>query len=338
MMPTATYHFGKEYRWHFNGKEVDNEVNGGGNSYDYGFRIYNPRLGRFLSIDPLFRGYPYYTPYQFAGNKPTVFIDLDGTEEAIEYVNALFSSYDALYVNSNRGAAEQRSQNSGLAGPEDGPQDAMRHTLWNALNARDIGADDAKPFADLHETAGGSFDPNSDEFNPVSVQMDFHNNHIGRRIGANNPNATDDEIEQLVIQALANGELKQIVTQTFTLVIGIDASGNNITQRVDIASDKNGNPVVPAANQRLVTLLVQNGITVNTNTNEKQLIDSHHPVVQPNSTVVPPSGQGYGAIVEGDSQTTTNTNTTTQPNIQNSDIPDKSDNTQVIINVPPPPK
>jgi len=59
----------------FNGKEKDGEVSGEGNSYDYGFRIYNPRLGRFLSVDPLFRSYPWYSSYHFAGNKPIWAID-----------------------------------------------------------------------------------------------------------------------------------------------------------------------------------------------------------------------------------------------------------------------
>ncbi|SFQ31305.1 RHS repeat-associated core domain-containing protein [Parafilimonas terrae] len=69
------------YRYGFNGKEKDNEVKGEGNQYDYGFRIYDPRTGRFLSVDPLFQSYPWYTPYQFAGNKPIWAIDLDGLEE-----------------------------------------------------------------------------------------------------------------------------------------------------------------------------------------------------------------------------------------------------------------
>ncbi|HTL09870.1 MAG TPA: RHS repeat-associated core domain-containing protein, partial [Chitinophagaceae bacterium] len=69
------------YRYGFNGKENDNEVKGEGNQYDYGFRIYDPRVGRFLSVDPLFKGYPWYTPYQFAGNMPIWAIDLDGLEE-----------------------------------------------------------------------------------------------------------------------------------------------------------------------------------------------------------------------------------------------------------------
>jgi RHS repeat-associated protein len=76
-----------DYRYGFNGKEKDNEVQGDGNTYDYGFRIYNPRLGRFLSVDPLTASYPWYTPYQFAGNDPIRNIDIDGLEggSAIEY-------------------------------------------------------------------------------------------------------------------------------------------------------------------------------------------------------------------------------------------------------------
>ena len=68
-----------KYRFGFNGKENDDEgMGGGGATYDYGFRIYNPQLGRFLSVDPLTNTYPYYTPYQFAGNNPILFIDLYG--------------------------------------------------------------------------------------------------------------------------------------------------------------------------------------------------------------------------------------------------------------------
>jgi RHS repeat-associated protein len=71
----------KGYRFGFNGKGSDDEVSGIGNQYDYGFRIYNPRLGKFLSVDPLTSTYPWYTPYQFAGNGPILNIDLDGLED-----------------------------------------------------------------------------------------------------------------------------------------------------------------------------------------------------------------------------------------------------------------
>ncbi|AXT18305.1 hypothetical protein D1817_00010 [Flavobacteriaceae bacterium] len=71
------------YRYGFNGKEKDDEIKGEGLQYDYGFRIYDARLGKFLSIDPLSSTFPWYTPYQFAGNKPILAIDLDGLEEYI---------------------------------------------------------------------------------------------------------------------------------------------------------------------------------------------------------------------------------------------------------------
>jgi RHS repeat-associated protein len=69
-----------KYRYGFNGKEKDNEVKGIGDQIDYGSRIYDPRVGKFLSVDPLQKRFPYYTPYQFSGNTPIQAIDLDGLE------------------------------------------------------------------------------------------------------------------------------------------------------------------------------------------------------------------------------------------------------------------
>lgn len=71
---------GSGYRYGFNGKEKSDEIEGEGNAYDYGFRIYNSKLGRFLSVDPLTKGYPMLTPYQYASNRPIDGIDLDGLE------------------------------------------------------------------------------------------------------------------------------------------------------------------------------------------------------------------------------------------------------------------
>ena len=74
-------HSSNSYRFGFNGKENDNEVKGTGGQQDYGMRIYDPRLGKFLSVDPLTKDYAYYTPYQFSGNMPIWAIDLDGLEQ-----------------------------------------------------------------------------------------------------------------------------------------------------------------------------------------------------------------------------------------------------------------
>jgi RHS repeat-associated protein len=82
MMPGRKYEAGTGYRYGFNGKENDNEVKGEGNQQDYSMRIYDPRLGRFLSVDPLMKKYPFYSPYHYAGNSPIKNIDLDGAEPA----------------------------------------------------------------------------------------------------------------------------------------------------------------------------------------------------------------------------------------------------------------
>ncbi len=81
MMPGRKYS-SDGYRYGFNGKENDNDVKGAGNQQDYGMRVYDPRLGKFLSEDPLTQKYPELTPYQFASNNPIKMIDLDGLEGA----------------------------------------------------------------------------------------------------------------------------------------------------------------------------------------------------------------------------------------------------------------
>lgn len=69
-----------QHRFGFNGKENVDEIKGNGNSLDFGERIYDPRLGRFLSVDGLASSFPFFSPYQYAGNTPIQAIDLDGLE------------------------------------------------------------------------------------------------------------------------------------------------------------------------------------------------------------------------------------------------------------------
>ena len=79
-MPGRSYQSGS-YRYGFNGKENDRSTWSSTQLVqDYGMRLYNPALGRFLSVDPLAKEYSFYTPYQFAGNTPIDAIDLDGAE------------------------------------------------------------------------------------------------------------------------------------------------------------------------------------------------------------------------------------------------------------------
>lgn len=62
----------------YNDKELWDEADL--NWYDYGFRNYDPQIGRFVQLDPLTDEYPLLTPYQYANNDPIANIDVDGLE------------------------------------------------------------------------------------------------------------------------------------------------------------------------------------------------------------------------------------------------------------------
>ncbi len=73
------------YRFGFNGQLKDDEIMGNTNSYDFGARIYNSRLGRWFTVDPMQQKYTSITPYSFGTNCPIIQIDPDGKD--IVYAN-----------------------------------------------------------------------------------------------------------------------------------------------------------------------------------------------------------------------------------------------------------
>jgi RHS repeat-associated protein len=80
-MPSRKFNSGN-YRFGFNGKENDRYEWGNQLIQDYGFRLYNPAIGKFLSFAPLASEYPWNAPYSFAENSSIKFINLDGLEKA----------------------------------------------------------------------------------------------------------------------------------------------------------------------------------------------------------------------------------------------------------------
>lgn len=79
------------YRFGFGGKENDNEVKGEGNSLDYGARIYDPRLGRWLSLDPLMMYYPDVSAYVYCFNNPFLYKDPDGRKPKVTILPESFA-------------------------------------------------------------------------------------------------------------------------------------------------------------------------------------------------------------------------------------------------------
>jgi len=68
----------RKYRYAYNGMEKDDEVSGNGNSYTTQFRQYDPRLGRWKSLDPLAGKFHYQSPYVAMDNNPILYTDTKG--------------------------------------------------------------------------------------------------------------------------------------------------------------------------------------------------------------------------------------------------------------------
>ena len=66
----------------FGGKELQDEIVGSNSFevYDFGARMLDPALGRWMNIDPLAENSLDLNPYHFVANNPLIFIDPDGMD------------------------------------------------------------------------------------------------------------------------------------------------------------------------------------------------------------------------------------------------------------------
>jgi RHS repeat-associated protein len=78
MLQPGRQNSSSRFRFGFNSKEKDDELKGIGNSLDFGERIYDTRLGMFLSLDPLKNIFAMHSPYLFANGNPILFLDVLG--------------------------------------------------------------------------------------------------------------------------------------------------------------------------------------------------------------------------------------------------------------------
>jgi RHS repeat-associated protein len=76
MQRTNSNYFKTHDRYLYQGSEMDKEVKGDGNSYTTTFRQLDPRLGRWMTIDPVI--YSWQSPYCSMNNNPLYYNDILG--------------------------------------------------------------------------------------------------------------------------------------------------------------------------------------------------------------------------------------------------------------------
>ncbi len=82
-MPNIANEDDEDYRYGFNGMEKDGEFTNSSSHYDFGARIYDGRIGRWLAVDEKDGKYPTLTPYAFSNNNSLLFKDFDGEDFGI---------------------------------------------------------------------------------------------------------------------------------------------------------------------------------------------------------------------------------------------------------------
>ncbi len=129
--------------------------------------------------------------------------------ENLNYVEQVLSAgypLAAMEMNSARNKADDATwEIFGEAGNGDGEANAFKHAYWNAEAAKSLGEKMTRLFANAHEF-GWVWENIS---NPIPMEMDLHNNMVGREVGTSSLEQRD--VKSAVLRRLINGSLWKIV-------------------------------------------------------------------------------------------------------------------------------
>lgn len=104
------------YRYGFNKQEKDGEL---GDYYVFEYRVQDPRLGRFLSLDPIGNRNAFVSPYSFARNNPLFAKDLMGLDAELT-LNVSEQQKNQWTTNSQENSSIDNSASSARIGTTTG--------------------------------------------------------------------------------------------------------------------------------------------------------------------------------------------------------------------------
>lgn len=217
----------------YNGKEFD-RMNGL-DWYDYGARQMSPDIGRFTTMDPMAEKYYNVSPYAYCVNNPVCAIDVYGNSPlfpiiyksiallmekkgtsndmremgyAMQHpINALkVGKYKAGSNNISTIAANFQINITKAANMTSGKEgdfgNAIRHTLWQSIITKELGIENAKRIGDAHEdkTYVDLEQRSFDSMSYADTVVDLLNNSIGREIGSQNENLSNQELAIKVVE------------------------------------------------------------------------------------------------------------------------------------------
>lgn len=121
----------------------------------------------------------------------------------------------------------------------DNHNDAFRHAYWNALLTQRFGEEWARDYTTAHERIT----------NPAAREaMDLWNNEVGRRIAVENPDASPEELADLVEAAVRNGEMVVVGADGSSLVWSNQIPEGGHTGDANVDAPVDGHDPNPAPN------------------------------------------------------------------------------------------
>ena len=141
--------------------EKDDELKGSGNSYTTEWRQYDPRIGRFLSLDPAMIKYPGWSPYCFSFNNPVYWNDPNGDDPPEKEKKAILNAFKQALTRSAMNEAEEQFDNCL-------PVSKQLHKRTAINTSVDVERDDGPTFGGSQArrfTGNVSLDDNNQEVN-----------------------------------------------------------------------------------------------------------------------------------------------------------------------------